>query len=47
MKYTTQQSDGTFRTVDTDNDSLFSLLTELVLDPPFKRIKRVKKRGKK
>jgi len=47
MKYTTKQEDGTFRTVDTDSDSLFTLITEAILDwfagPYNKRVKNGKK----
>ena len=46
MKYTTLQEDGTFRTIDTDNDSLFSLVTEFVLDKPLGRKKRREKQFK-
>ena len=48
MKYTTLQEDGTFRTIDTDHDSLLSLIIEFILDWPFgRKKKRVVKRGKK
>ena len=46
MKYTTKQSDGSYRTIDTDNDSLFSLIVEGILSWPFGK-KKVVKRGKK